>query len=593
MAFIVDLSINILGSIIYDSGKGLFNEFDKHLTQSIIDTSNYVNKTHQIEFDTRKFREMLNGGLSAKEIDKLSNKEGLIDLKLLTKELAIFGDIYLGEDQEHLIYNLSKDIIDFFFRRFEHYLLSDPKYSSKLLIKYLTFQNAKVEDKQEKILEELKELNSRFEERAQKSIESLFIFPLSEHIGFECNLRMVANDRSITIQELKIEIDAWIKDVEGAYAKGIKNMYEGHWKKAELYLLESANSMEEKIFENYMLLAHNYLENLRDSKKAIEFYEKALIVKGDNYACLLNIGMIYLFIGETNKSIQFLEKALNIEPNSVWALNNISLAYLELKEYNLAKINLDKALELDERFFLTYANLASYYGVIQKKEKAVEAYETAILLNSDDPAIHNNLGKLFAELKKYDLAIKALEKAIQLNKNYVTAFVNLGKAYGLIGDDEKAEYYYREAIKIKPAEDMTLNLDSPSLHYEAYHNLGIIFQKRSKLKEAISYYKKALDLNSKYTSSILNIGTCYRYLLNYSMAIEWFEKYINEETQNKLGYFNLACVYSLTKDYKNSFSCLNEAIKLDTFIRHFAIDYPDLLGLLSHPEYKSKIFSRI
>ena len=64
------------------------------------------------------------------------------------------------------------------------------------------------------------------------------------------------------------------------------------------------------------------------------------------------------------------------------------------------------------------------------------------------------------------------------------AYNNLGIAYYSLGDFDEALKCYKNAIKFAP------NFAKP------YCNIGVIKEKQGKIKEAIEYYDKALEIDS-------------------------------------------------------------------------------------------------
>lgn len=78
---------------------------------------------------------------------------------------------------------------------------------------------------------------------------------------------------------------------------------------------------------------------------------------------------------------------------------------------------------------------------------AEKKFTKALSVNSEHPVILNNLGNLAYEKKNIKKAIAFFKRAIiSSDSTYHLAFLNLGKSYGLVGEQEAAEKYYKYVI---------------------------------------------------------------------------------------------------------------------------------------------------
>ena len=79
--------------------------------------------------------------------------------------------------------------------------------------------------------------------------------------------------------------------------------------------------------------------------------------------------------------------------------------------------------------------------------------------------------------------------------------------YHLRGDLFNAEKFYREAI------------DSGLLNVALFSNLGIICQTSQRTEEAISLYKKAMQINPNHPDAFTNLGVLHKDLGNLDQAL--------------------------------------------------------------------------
>ena len=97
-----------------------------------------------------------------------------------------------------------------------------------------------------------------------------------------------------------------------------------------------------------------------------------------------------------------------------------------------------------------YFNLGVCYQSIGRISEAIKNYSTAIKLNQKDAEAYNNRGIAYYDKGDLDRAIADYTKAIELNPKFAKAMANLGRVYHKgKGDKNKAEFWYKEALKNK------------------------------------------------------------------------------------------------------------------------------------------------
>ena len=88
---------------------------------------------------------------------------------------------------------------------------------------------------------------------------------------------------------------------------------------------------------------------------------------------------------------------------------------------------------------------------------------------------------------KIKLVIKYYKQAINIYPEYPTALYNLGSIYSNVYKDyQTALKYYKKS------------LETDSLHFKTYFNIGVCYEKLYNYKEAIKYYKNTLEIKSDY-----------------------------------------------------------------------------------------------
>lgn len=147
--------------------------------------------------------------------------------------------------------------------------------------------------------------------------------------------------------------------------------------------------------------------------------------------------------------------------------------------------------------------------------KAVELLSKYIAENPNDGTAYNNYGRMLAQLRRFDEAGAAYEKALTLG-------INHGGIYNGLGQTRMAQKRYEEAV---------------------------------------NYFAKAIELGARFGGAYVQLATAQVNLNRYPDAVKTYENAIQTGALSKgTGYYNIACVYSLSKQTDKAFEWLNKAI---------------------------------
>lgn len=291
-------------------------------------------------------------------------------------------------------------------------------------------------------------------------------------------------------------------------------------------------------------VAHNNL-GIEYAKKegyvdAIVEYKKAIELSPKYSHALANLGDAYLKIGLIDEAIDFYKKAIETEPDYSIAYNNLGFAYFEKRLY----------------------------------KEALSEYKKAIELNSKDPLFYNNLGNLYASMKRYDDAIAEYKRAISIDSLDTNAYNNSGAVYAQEGKFNEAEAEVRKALAIDPESSLAkktledilnrgrivVETESPlakkageSAQIAAYNELGNNYKQKGLYDDAISSYKKALQIDPKDAGSHYNLGFAYVKKGLYNEAVLETESALKLDPKLADAHRNLGLIYYLyLKDSKKA-----------------------------------------
>ena len=136
--------------------------------------------------------------------------------------------------------------------------------------------------------------------------------------------------------------------------------------------------------------------------------------------------------------------------------------------------------------------------IFASRLETIGVLEYAIMRNPDDANALYQLGNLMGNLGRLDEAASFWEDAVEKNPGISMAWRNLGLYTWVIKNDHtKAEYYYRQAIKVRP-EDQTL-----------YRDLAEVLNDKGSVSEAISVLENMPFKGVRRYDIIINLAQAY------------------------------------------------------------------------------------
>lgn len=313
----------------------------------------------------------------------------------------------------------------------------------------------------------------------------------------------------------------------------------------------------------YWAMAESLSDNMREYDKAIEYYQKALVIftelgkvrqQGRLYQ---NIGLNYYRKGEYQEALKFHQKNLAIKQqlldenpskefknNLAWAYDHLADTYLKLDETDKAQDFYEKRIKLHEvngsaselgDAFWDIGILWSDYK--NDPTKAIEYFEKAIATaksTGDEKAqgsLYRNVALNYDRQKDYQNALKNYKASYTVRKkladelqdsvsqsNLAQTLDGLSDIHMHLGDYETALKWQQERIPIYE------HFDNQESVADTYWDLGIIYGDKIKdYQKAVDYYNKSIHIYEELDDK-KNLATLYNNIsINYS-SLNQFEK---------------------------------------------------------------------
>ncbi len=209
---------------------------------------------------------------------------------------------------------------------------------------------------------------------------------------------------------------------------------------------------------------------------AIEQFQEVLKLEENNQTALMGIGRIYLAQGKDDRALEPLLKVVDLNKDNPF---RFSIEQLEAVYYELGTIYQRKG---------DYAQAATYL-------------QAALQVNPVDADAWYVLGQTQQQAGEFEKALEAYHRSVRLVPDYVEAYRAMAEIYRLTQEKGK-EKYATGMIHLsgRSTEDALKDLQQavalePELA-EAHEGLGLTMELLGRKEEALSNYRRALELDS-------------------------------------------------------------------------------------------------
>jgi tetratricopeptide (TPR) repeat protein len=233
-------------------------------------------------------------------------------------------------------------------------------------------------------------------------------------------------------------------------------------------------------------------------------------------------------------------------PLSLNLLKQASL-FLNQSQFDKAEAIALEVIESNKEELEAYRLLAHLYKKKNDYKKGLEWVEKALSISKSYAPIYEIQGLIFLKEKKNNEAKEAFKKNLLLfpqNKKNLNSYTTLILEISNSSTFEKDVSFLEKLINKIPKE-------SPNLPI-LYFNIASIYEHFSKstdtskknIEVAITYYKKAINLNPEDTNLYPNLAKIYNSLEKPEFSLELFEKALSLIPSSEEFKFNLAHTYN-------------------------------------------------
>ena len=316
------------------------------------------------------------------------------------------------------------------------------------------------------------------------------IFSVQDDIGREVvsSLQLLLSSESRKLLERDLNIDP---DAYDFYLRGRDYLR----RPGDTMALQSAKNMFRKAVEmspDYAE-AHAGLCDTLLKQYAVEFEksrfsaaeqacQRALELEGTSSAVHVALGNLYRQSGQYTLAEREFNRALSIKSTAVDAYIGLAEAYLAQEKNVLAEQTLVHAIKLEPNNWAASMAMARHLTNSGRLEEAIRYYERIDKLLPESNAAANYLGSNYFRMGRLEDAAEAWERALGGEPDS-ELYANLGTSYFFLGRFDEAVSYYKKTLDLAPG------------FFESWGNLADAYRHSPTDSElAPAAYRRAIEL---------------------------------------------------------------------------------------------------
>ncbi len=301
-----------------------------------------------------------------------------------------------------------------------------------------------------------------------------------------------------------------------------------HYFGTNLGLLEDKSYFPVNYTKMRKLVSVPYEDSLDNSPSAwVSSLEEDVLKNPDFPEAHAMLGVYYALLERFEEAGASVSKAISLNPDLIWAHINLAMIHLSAGHITEALDAINKANLINSEMPEVHSTRGEIHMTSGNFLEAITDFEKALKINPNDAKVVNNIAKSYSFLDDKEKSISHFEKAVMIAPTF-TNYYDLSTAYAKFGLFEKAALNMKAAVEINP------NIS------KAYYKLGNIYMKNmNSPNKAVTFYKKALTLDSEYILAHLGLGNAFMKLNQPNNALLEFKKAVKLNPRHILSYVNL------------------------------------------------------
>lgn len=360
-----------------------------------------------------------------------------------------------------------------------------------------------------------------------------------------------------------------VVDHDPANAVAIKQLanvyYDTNQRKSALRMFlkleEFLESNQERVNVKFIMAELNM--SFKEYEAAATQYEEILEIYPDNIDARKHLIEIYKITGDYSTVIDAVKDMLDSDDssNDLWSFKMLRDTYKLMQNY-------DEALK--------YAHLVKDHP-LSDKNQATE-FIANILLEQGDVQASIDLLKTLSQTDTDNISIKkALAKSYEINRDFEAATEVYKNIIDIANPKdipeihrELSDIYSNWAMYVFAKSDnencfkyFTIALKYYDKNPEVHYRLGVVNKLIKSFNEAISQFKKAIELNPENPEYLYSISECFEDIDSVYEQKKYLSDCLKYDPNNAKAHYKIGLIYEAQGDFESAVSNIKTAMELD------------------------------
>ncbi|HLG38343.1 MAG TPA: tetratricopeptide repeat protein, partial [Chitinophagaceae bacterium] len=297
------------------------------------------------------------------------------------------------------------------------------------------------------------------------------------------------------------------------------------------------------------------LKNEKKSKDAVEKFKLAIAQKPSYTEALYEWGWCQNDLKDYTGAITNLRTVRKTWGNIPKVHFELGYAFEKTSQYDSAIQSYNECLRLKPDYSLGNKQLG-YIAYNREDNKAALEHFAKYEANAKDE-IKDYLywyrkGFLQNAQKEYTGAIVSLKKSLDYKTDYTNTYLELGFASNKLKLAEDAISYYKKAMELDPKSHIP------------YNGIGEVYRDTKKdMNEAMAWYQKTLGINSKERKACFGMGYCLNSQARYIEAMNYLKTAIEQEPTYTAAFVEFGYSNYMLAKYTEAIEQFNKALSLN------------------------------
>lgn len=358
------------------------------------------------------------------------------------------------------------------------------------------------------------------------------------------------------------------KDQDNAVAiKGLAEVYfDTNQKKSAIKMyqrLENFLESNQEKAKNKLTIARIHIE-FADYDLAIKEYEEVLELYPDDVSVKKALVELYKRVSDYDSIINLALLLVETFPDNevgLWAMTTLMETYKTMQNYekameyaNLIKIHpLANNIQSDE-------NIALILLDDGKTGECIELFKTLVAEDSTNVSLKKELATAYEINKDFKSAVDIYKKILDeaSASDVIQLHFELSNVYS-----DWAMYDFSQNNNDDCFKHFTTAIQYYDQNPDVYYRLGCVNHMIKNFNEAISQYKKAIELNSQDYNYYFAISECYREIDSIYEQKKYLLESLKCNFESPQVHYNLSVIFNMQNDRTNAMLHVNKALELN------------------------------